>query len=63
MFVEVDPAYDLNDYGDVEVKRLSLEVVPGVSTSIAETHYLSFGVALPVLPAFAAAGIYGGMWY
>ncbi len=62
LFLEINPAFDLNDYGGVEVDRFYLELVPGVSTSIAETHYLAFGVGIPVT-GFDPTSIYGGMWY
>ena len=62
VFLEVNPSYDLVDYGGVEVDRFSMEVVPGVSTSINETHYFAFGVGIPVT-GFDPTAIYGGMWY
>lgn len=66
LFLEIDPYYDLNDYGGAEVDRLYVEVVPGVSTSINETHYLALGVAVPVVGVPTdeiVGGIYVGAWY
>lgn len=62
LFLELNPEVDVNDYGGAEVDRFYMELVPGVSTSIAETHYLAFGVGIPVT-GFDPASIYGGMWY
>jgi hypothetical protein len=62
VFLEIDPSYDLNDYGGAEVDRLYVEVVPGVSTSINETHYLAVGVGVPVT-GFDVSAIYLGAWY
>jgi len=63
VFLEIDPVYDLNDYGDIAVDRLYMELVPGVGTAIADTHYFAFGLALPVVPTFSTDGIYFGAWY
>lgn len=62
VFVEVNPSYDLTDYGVPNPEPFYLEVVPGVSTAIAETHYFALGVGIPVT-GFDAADIYGGVWY
>ncbi|MFN7146154.1 MAG: hypothetical protein ACK4YP_20450 [Myxococcota bacterium] len=62
LFLELDPSFDLNDYGGAQVDRFYLELVPGVSTAIAETHYFAFGVGIPVT-GFDPTAIYGGMWY
>jgi hypothetical protein len=56
VFLEVNPAFDIPS------KSFALDVVPGVSTSIAETHYFSFGVGIPVV-GFDPSGIWAGMWY
>lgn len=58
LFVEVDPTYTLGEGGG-----LYMEVVPGVSTAIADTHYFALGLALPVAPEFDSSGIYVGAWY
>lgn len=63
VFLEIDPIYDLNDCGDLEVDRFYMELVPGVSTAIADAHYIALGVALPVMPSFSSDGIYFGAWY
>jgi hypothetical protein len=62
LFLEINPSWDLNDYGGAEVDRLYVEVVPGVSTSFADTHYVALGVAVPVT-GFDATAIYAGAWY
>lgn len=62
LFLEIDPSWDLNDYGGAEVDRLYVEVVPGVSTSINETHYLALGIGVPVT-GFDVSAIYAGAWY
>lgn len=62
LFLEINPTVDLADYGGAEVDRFYMEVVPGVSTSFDELHYLAFGVGIPVT-GFDPTLIYGGMWY
>jgi hypothetical protein len=62
LFVEVNPSVDLNDYGGADVDRFSMELVPGVSTSVAETHYFAVGIGIPVT-GFDVRSIYLGAWY
>ncbi|MDP2306743.1 MAG: hypothetical protein Q8P18_12030 [Pseudomonadota bacterium] len=62
LFLEINPEIDLVDYGGVAVDRFYMELVPGVSTSIAETHYFAVGVGIPVT-GFDPTSIYAGMWY
>jgi hypothetical protein len=61
VFLEIDPSFGLGS-GYPAGSRFYMELVPGISTSIAETHYLAFGVAIPTAP-FSAGGIYFGAWY
>lgn len=62
LFLELNPSYDLNDYGGAEVDRFYMEVVPGVGTGINDTHWFAVGVHVPVT-GFTADGIYLGGWY
>jgi hypothetical protein len=62
VYVELDGAYDLTE-GLPSDSRLSAMVVPGVSAGFAETHYLSLGLQVPVVPAPTAEALSVGMWY
>lgn len=62
LFVEINPTVDLTAFGTAGASPLYMEVIPGVSTSIAETHYFAFGVAIPVT-GFDPTAIYGGLYY
>jgi hypothetical protein len=61
VFLEIDPTLTLTGIG-TNPAPLALEVVPGVSTAIAETHYFALGVGIPIT-GFDPTGIYGGIWY
>lgn len=61
VFLEINPSYDFSSLGS-NPDAFGLEVVPGISTSVAETHYFAFGVGIPVT-GFDPTAIYGGMWY
>ncbi len=58
VFLEIDPAFDLT----VDDDSFSLQVVPGISTAVAETHYFAVGVGIPVT-GFNPADITVGAWY
>jgi hypothetical protein len=58
VFLEVAPSYELTASNDA----FSLELVPGVSTAVADAHFLAFGVGIPVT-GFDPAGMYLGAWY
>ncbi len=63
LFLEIDPSYDLTaDETLGAADRFYLELVPGVSTSVAETHYFAFGIGIPVT-GFDPTAIYAGVWY
>jgi len=62
VFVEVNPSYDLADYGGMDVDRFYLELVPGVGTAVGGRHFFAFGAGIPIT-GFDPSGIYGGMWY
>jgi hypothetical protein len=61
VFLEINPSYDFSSLGS-NPNAFALELVPGISTSIAETHYFAFGVGIPVT-GFDPTAIYGGVWY
>ena len=61
-FLEINPSLDLTTVGAAGSAPLYLEVVPGVSTAIADTHYFALGVGIPVT-GFDPTAIYGGLWY
>ena len=60
IFLEINPSYTLPD-GGVD-GSFYMELVPGVSTAVAETHYFAVGVGIPVT-GFTADQIYAGAWY
>lgn len=60
IFVELNPSYTLPD--DPVEGSFYMEVVPGVSTAINDTHFFAAGVHVPVT-GFAASDIYFGAWY
>jgi hypothetical protein len=62
LFVEVNPELDLSAGDAAFGDRFYMEVIPGVSTAIADTHFFAFGAAIPVT-GFDPSGIYGGLWY
>jgi hypothetical protein len=64
VFLEVDPSMLLVDVPGLEAKdKISLTVVPGVSTVFAEKHYVALGIQVPVMPGFDTKAISAGAWY
>jgi|GEM_PF-3126117 len=63
VFLEIDPTWDLAAGAGPAGQRFSLELVPGLSTAIADTHYLCFGLGVPVAPDLHARDLYLGAWY
>ncbi|MCK6507733.1 hypothetical protein L6R53_30930, partial [Myxococcota bacterium] len=60
IFVELNPSYTLPD--DPVEGSFYMEVVPGVSTAVNDTHFFAAGVHVPVT-GFDASLIYLGGWY
>ena len=63
VFLELNPRYVLSTGAGPASQRFAFEVVPGLSTDIADTHYFCVGVGVPLLPDFDVAGVYLGAWY
>lgn len=58
LYVEVDPWWVFGEEGGAV-----MELVPGVSTDVADVHYVSVGWALPMLPRVDVQASYLGAWY